>query len=394
MVGPRQPVSGHVALVARRRGPQWYARYRLPDGRTAQKRLGPAWEERGRPPVGYHTRRTAVAALDALLTDLRRQGLVARPAEGATFGDACAEWLRWIEHDRKRRVSTLRDYKRVVKTRLLPEFGADTRLERITSPQVDAWRERLVASGLSARTVNKLLTNLHGVFRRAQRAYGLDSNPVAAVDRQPYRRSGDFTVLTPDEVETLARAAEDEQDAAFYRVAAYTGLRLGELRGLRWADIDFGKQLVHVRRNYVAGEYGLPKSGRVRSVPLIDRAARELDQLSRRARFTESDDLVFVTPFGGPIDDSRLRRRFHLTLNKAHLPHMRVHDLRHTFGTLAVQAWPLSTVQAYMGHANIGTTMLYVHHVPQHDAADRLSRFIDSAAAQPQEATEGTRVCV
>jgi integrase len=59
-----------------------------------------------------------------------------------------------------------------------------------------------------------------------------------------------------------------------------------------------------------------------------------------------------------------------------HLKRLRLHDLRHSFGTLAVQAFPLSDVKAYMGHADIATTMIYVHHVPQVDAAERLSRVV------------------
>ncbi len=80
----------------------------------------------------------------------------------------------------------------------------------------------------------------------------------------------EFYVLDPTEVEALARAAESDQDAALFRVAAFTGLRLGELRALRWSDVDFSKRLVHVRRNFTHGAEGSPKSGRVRSVPLID----------------------------------------------------------------------------------------------------------------------------
>lgn len=92
--------------------------------------------------------------------------------------------------------------------------------------------------------------------------------------------------MTPPEVEALARAAGTDQDAALYRVAAFTGLRLGELRALRWLDIDFGRALVHVRRSYTYGTETTPKSGKVRSVPLIDQAARALDMLSRREHFT------------------------------------------------------------------------------------------------------------
>jgi Phage integrase family len=76
--------------------------------------------------------------------------------------------------------------------------------------------------------------------------------------------------------------------------------------------------------------------------------------------------------------------RFHAALERAGLPRLRLHDLRHTFGTLAVQVFPLTDVKAYMGHADIQTTMIYVHHVPQVDAADRLSRLVADAESLPR----------
>jgi len=128
------------------------------------------------------------------------------------------------------------------------------------------------------------------------------------------------------------------------------------------------------------GREDTPKSHKVRSVPLIDQAARAMDGLSRREHFTGDDDRVFVNDVGGVIATDLLRKRFKAALDAAGLKQLRLHDLRHTFGTLAVQAFPLSDVKAYMGHANIETTMIYVHHVPQHDAADRLSALIDARA--------------
>ena len=187
---------------------------------------------------------------------------------------------------------------------LLPEFG-DQSLEAITSERVDAYRARLVAEGkLSARTINKTLIVMGPVFRRAQRVYGLPYNPVRGIERQPDKRSGDIDVLAPAEVEALAEAAASEQDAALFRVAAFTGLRLGELRALRWSDIDFTKRLLHVRRDYTANTLGVPKSGKVRSVPLIDQAARALHGLSRREHFIDPDDLVFIGEAGGYFDES------------------------------------------------------------------------------------------
>lgn len=112
---PPQPtgqVTGHVKLVQRRRGAQFYLKYRLADGRQVQKLLGPAWAERGRPPAGYYTIKTAEQALQALLSDARRGTLPGSKARtGVTFADAAAEWLRYVEHDRKRRPSTVSDYR-------------------------------------------------------------------------------------------------------------------------------------------------------------------------------------------------------------------------------------------------------------------------------------------
>ncbi|MGE5282998.1 MAG: tyrosine-type recombinase/integrase [Chloroflexota bacterium] len=107
--------------------------------------------------------------------------------------------------------------------------------------------------------------------------------------------------------------------------------------------------LIHVRHSYVMCSEDAPKSGRVRSVPMIDQVAVALDQLSRRNGWTGEGDLVFVSPTGEHIEDSALRRRFHAALTAAGLKHIRFHDLRHSFGTLAVQVFPLTDVKAYMG---------------------------------------------
>ena len=136
-------------------------------------------------------------------------------------------------------------------------------------------------------------------------------------------------------------------------------------------------RLVHVRRSFTRHEIGPTKSGKVRSVPLVDQAARALDRLSRREHFTGEDDLVFVNAVGDAIEESAMRRRFYAALKRAGLGHIRFHDLRHTFGSIAVQAFQLTDVKAFMGDADIQTTMVYVHHVPQNDAAEKLSRLLD-----------------
>ncbi len=111
-----------------------------------------------------------------------------------------------------------------------------------------------------------------------------------------------------------------------------------------------------------------------------------LASTSSRVPITEPGDLVFPGPTGGFLDGSALRARFYLALKAARLGHLREgedpiiwHDLRHTFGTLGAAVWPLHDLQAFMGHANIQTTMIYVHHLPKTTAAAALSAAVSAA---------------
>ena len=385
--------TGFVRVLERAGGPVFYAQIRTADGKRLQRKLGPAWTKRSRPAEGYITRAQAELQLAEILAG-RNHEVAVEPAPGddVTFGQACREWMRYVEFDRKRRPSTIRDYRREIEKRLIPAFGEDTPLSQITTAEIEAFREQMVEEDvLSARTINKRLQQLHTIFKRAQRVHGLPGNPVAGAERQPQRRSGDFRALEPHEVELLAANALTAQDSAIFTVAAFTGLRLGELRGLRWADIDWMRRVVFVRRSYTVDADGPTKSGKVRSVPLVDQAARALDELSKRERWTADEDRVFVNDVGGHVEDSALRRRFYRALESAGLLHIRFHDLRHTFGTIAVQAFPLTDVKAFMGHADIQTTMIYIHHVPQHDAAERLSALLDERTHGASGCTLGAR---
>jgi integrase len=357
-------VTGHVLLNRGKRGPVYYMKYRFADGRQKMTRIGPQWTERSRPPAGYYTKRTAEEVLQATLADARRGMLPdSQKRSGRTFGEACDEWLRYIEHDRQRAPSTLRDYRNTVNGCLLPEFGRDTALEKLTTERIDSWREELLDKGrLSRRSVQKSLVLLHGIMKRAKRRKWITVNPVEDVERVAVKRSGDFNVLAPVEVVAVARAASTPQNAAIFTVAAFTGLRLGELRALRWRDVDFAKQTVHVRGSFTHGAQGPPKSGKVRSVPLIDQAVVVLDGLSLREHFTQPDDLVFCSVTGETLDDRLIRGAFYEALKAAKLGAKResdnpmvFHDLRHTFGTLAVEAWPLHDVQAYMARYFVGS---------------------------------------
>ncbi len=263
--------SGHVYRVERRRGgPRWYVKYRLPDGRQVQRVLGPAWTQRTRPAEGYWTRPLAEAELRRILAEAQRGTLPGMVRTGVTFADAAAEWLRYVEHERNAKPSTLADYRYVVAT--LNRSLGELRLEDIDVATLERWRDRFAADRSSTnRTLQKYTIALGSIFKRATRVYGLSSNPAAVMERPRLRRTKEITVLTAEEVRDLVAAAESEQDGAVYLTAAFTGLRLGELLALRWRDVDLGKNSLHVRASFTRD---------VESTPLVRSTVRALSSVS------------------------------------------------------------------------------------------------------------------
>lgn len=391
--------TGHLQLRQLRAGAVWYVKTRVP-GRTPEQsthRLADAHLSGGKPPAGALTRRQAQDALADLLAEERRkvgQGAYDHLPGGATFADAAAGYLRHVETVKSREASTVRDYRQSLDRYLLPRWGGRP-VESITSADVGALRDDLLqtrregrANGptLSPRTVVRHLTVAHGVFRYAMREHGLEHNPASAelVDRPTVRYSGEFETFDASELAALVRAADDKATGTLYLAAAMTGLRQGELLALRWRDIDFAGQRVHVRQawSHVARARKAPKSGKVRSVPLVEELIGPLDRLSQREHFTGPDDLVF-TETGAPLDHWTLRRHYYAALERAGLRRIRFHDLRHCFGSTAVRAFALSDVQAMLGHAHVSTTMRYVHHRPGAEDAARLSSAFQGETVSP-----------
>jgi integrase len=206
-------------------------RYRVPDGRQVQKKLGPAWTGRGRPSAGYFTKRLAEDRLREVLDEARRGTSPRMVRTGITFADATAEWLRYVEHDRERKRSTVAGYESIVRSQLLPTFGARS-LDEITPGLIEQW---IGSMGRAASTRLKALVLMHGIFQRARKVWGLRVNPVDEVERPPLRRSGDIQVFSPEEVWALVRASASEQDGAIFLTAAFTGLRMGSC--WRWAGV-------------------------------------------------------------------------------------------------------------------------------------------------------------
>jgi integrase len=226
-------------------------------------------------------------------------------------------------------------------------------------------------------------------MERARKVYGLSSNPVRDVEKLRERYDATrFDFYSPEEVHQLARAAASEQDGAIYLTAAFTGMRRGELIALRWRDVDFERSAIRVSASSASGKLTTPKSGHGRVVPMVPEVAARLARLAQGAGCVTGDDLVFPGELGLYLDGSALRRRFVAACGRAGLRPIRFHDLRHTFGTLAVRgAESIVELQNWLGHAEVRTTMRYTHYRGQPDASARLATAFESGPTHAVEIT-------
>jgi integrase len=406
-------------------GQLFYEAFFRHGGQQVKRRIGPAWlqassdgwvRRRGRPQDGFYDLRNATVRAAELaasyVADAADAEESARRASqrSVTFREIAADYLVHIEKVKGAKPGTVRDY-----ARLLAEPGAPSRRARkdglpttdsrvkagrimaalgslpaedITPRQVAELLDEIAATGVSGRSVNLTRALISAIFNRAMKAdapHPVSHNPAAATTKRAEAQAAEIAFYNPEEVESLARALETaglSQDAEAVRLAAYLGLRLGELLELRWRDIHWAQSKVVVARNLTGGVISTPKSGKRREVPLSDPAAAALDRLSRRQDFTAPGELVLVNFLGRHIDGSALRRRFKAARDAAGLRPLRWHDLRHSFGSqLVASGLDLVTVQSAMGHSHISTTSRYLHARPATETAARFTAAFAPVAA-------------
>lgn len=444
-------VSGHIRVEDRDTKPKVWVATITDGGARRRVTLGSAWVRdsgqrtpRGavkwraapgtKPDETFLTPAEAQRRLEELLTEARRRGggpVSADPRLGRTWSDAVDAWLADATERRGLESTTLRGYDSALNALRDGGLSDALPLRRITSAKIEAVQDALRQRDLARKTIADYMRIARSILGHAQKKGWLAHNVALDVDLvRPPAASADFRVLEPSDLEAVARlAAEIHEDeipryrgprggegpiadhtltlmterrklqCEAIRLLAYTGLRIGELRVLRWSDIDFVGRTVRVPRNLPTnarrGEKPKsPKSKRPRSLPLIDQAISALARVEELGPAKRPEGIILTGRLNGPIGAGGIRDAFYRGLERAGLDWMRdepnpmvLHDLRHTFGTIAVRVFPLSDVQAYMGHADIQTTMRYVHHVPRLDAAQRLSaafsQDLNTPAAPP-----------
>jgi integrase len=302
-----------------------------------------------------------------------------------------AEYLpQWLEsHAVSLRPKTADQYRRVIEKHILPHIG-DIQVKNLRIARVEQFYGELVQSGLGVRTVRIVHAILHNALEKALR-YGLVvSNPTHGAALPRYRH-GEMQVMDESQVTRFLVAAQDSPYLALYHLALTTGMRQGELLGLKWTDLQWhsGALLVQRQVQDIRGQgtiYQEPKtrSGR-RTIKLGEvtlqtlRLHREHQQLLKASagnRWKEND-LIFPSKVGTPRDPSNLRLDFKRVLEKAGLPKIRFHDLRHTAASLMLNhGVPVIVASKRLGHSKPSITLDIYGHLYQ-EMQDEVARKMD-----------------
>ncbi len=308
-------------------------------------------------------------------------------------------WLPVAE--RTVRPSTFVSYRGHVRNHIDPALGKIA-LAKLEPRQLNAFYSALASSrscgvrGLSPATVRRIHATLHRALRDAVRWGYISQNPASQCDPPRAAATGgrEMATWSASELKRFLVAVENDELRALWVLLATTGLRRGEALGLRWSDVDLERREAAVRQTVVAvgAEIVLsrPKTRRGERVVALDpHTVGALERHLRRARdggrLAMASDYVFADADGGPVAPAHVSKRFRQIVAAAGLPEVRLHDLRHTHATIALQAGiHPKIVSERLGHANISITLdIYSHVLPhlQHEAATIIGDVIFGASS-------------
>jgi integrase len=382
-----------------RRGAGWsYVVDLSPDPATGKRRQ--------RLKGGFHTKREAEAALAQMVIDVGTGRTVASGSE--KLSDWLEEWL--ISVGPSLRPTTLNLYQMTVRVWITPRIGA-LRLAQVTPSVLQTLYIELGESGrkgssegLGSRSVRLAHQVLRQSLEKAV-AWGLiRNNPAAASLELPRLETKPMRTWTVSEARRFLAVTSLDRFGPLWLLMLSTGLRRGEALGLRWEDVDFRASRLAVVQTVVVASNRVnlsePKTAHSRRVVRLQSETvtalrrHQLRQIEDRqlvgSEWNELD-LIFTTATGGPLRPLNIVRAFNQAVERADVPRIRIHDLRHTAATFALrQGVHPKLVQEMLGHANVAITLDLYSHVTDdmhQDAAKRIGRALFGASDSVESIT-------
>ena len=374
----------------RRRGRGEGSIYKRADGRWAGAvTVGYRQGTQGRKTVYGRTRKEVQDRIHAVLQRLS-QG-ISLPGERQTVGDFLTHWLDIVAKPRLR-PRTHESYESTVRLHIRPHLER-VPLAKLTPQRVQTWLSELAAAGASPRTCQYARVVLRAALTQAVK-WDLVVRNAAALANAPRVVTREITPLNPAQARRLLDHCATHRLGSLFTIALSLGLRLGEALGLRWSDVDFDKELLHVRRTLQRIKGGVafsePKTARsartlvlpsVATSTLTAHRVRQLEQRLAAGHRWGGHDLVFTNRNGKPLDRANVRKQFPRLLETADLPQIRVHDLRHTAATLLLlQGVNPRTVMELLGHSDVTMTLNTYSHVLASLKQDAARRMDDALA--------------
>lgn len=307
-----------------------------------------------------------------------------------TLAQFLQEWLEAYQNSI--RPKTFQQYKQIVDQYLAPELGR-TKLKDLRPDHIQTFYGLLRERGKSERTLLLIHAILHRALNQAMR-WGLISHNPAQVVIRPKLKRREMTVLTAAQARDLLIQAKGSRLDTLLWIALTTGLREGEILGLKWSDLNWsyrklmvqrqlqrqkGRGLVFAEPKSATGRRAITLSSDIISKLRGHRVVQAYERLFAGSRWREND-LIFPSLIGTPLDPRNLFRQYKELLEQAGLPNIRFHDLRHTAATLMLQQHTHpKVVQERLGHSDISLTLnTYSHVLPdiQDEAAEKLSQVL------------------
>jgi len=327
--------------------------------------------------------------------------MIAKIDGGLTFEATLMTMERFFElwlngKELSRRPGTVENYRKVTSSYILPKIG-QMRLQDLTPTHITQLYLLLKEEGKGARSVQAVHVILHCALKQAVREGLLGRNPVDAVDR-PRVEQTETQILNEEQARQLLVIASGSLYETVFCLALISGMRKGELLGLKWSDLDLKKGTILVQRQLQLikpeGYILVPpktKAGK-RQIKLGQGMLAKLENHRKNQEVLKAaagdkwkeNDLIFTSSIGTYMDQSRVHKEFKRLLTKAGLPDLRFHDLRHTsLSFLLENGTPVNTVQQRAGHSKASVTIdIYGHALAgsQNQAADRIDELVNPIA--------------
>jgi len=305
------------------------------------------------------------------------------------------QWMdEWFEAYAKVKVrpSSHQTYKGYIENHIKPNIG-DIPIEKLTSLRLQKFYRKLLTEGrvpriesenqpkgLSAKTVRNINQVISSAMDMAVKHKLILSNPTDGCEL-PKVEHKEMHTIHAEQLGAFLREAKESGVYELYYLDLATGLRRGELLGLKWEDVDLAHGVIHVRRQVYRID------GEVKEVPLKTKNAyrnisisKDAVEMLKEMEKHRTCEYVFPSPNRGPISPDSVMNMLHRVLDRAGLPSIRFHDLRHTFATLALQnGVDIKTVSGMLGHFSAGFTLDTYAHVTtaaQKEAANTMGSIL------------------